>query len=158
MEMMLGGPGVIVQIDESLFRYKPKVHILSFLLRMQQQLNQQRRFIPELMMKTQLVIRMYLLNAEQQSSWPAQGCFPQLDCPLPQPPISRWGDHTAYSHSQISATTSEQLPANSFLNLSGLPGLFPESQEVAATYLRYASTLLQLQWSRTGCCPSHLHL
>ena len=28
MEMMLGGPGVIVQIDESLFRYKPKVELL----------------------------------------------------------------------------------------------------------------------------------
>ena len=69
------------------------------------------------MMKTQLVIRMYLLNAEQQSSWPAQGCFPQLDCPLPQPLISRWGDHTAYSHSQISPTTSEQLLTNS-CNLS----------------------------------------
>jgi len=52
---------------------------------------------------TQLSLIVYLWNAEKQSSWPTQGCFPQLDFqPLPLT-TSRWED---FGYSQTSATTS----------------------------------------------------
>ena len=89
----------------------------------------------------------HLWEAEKQSSWPTQGCLPQLDFPPPPPPSSRWGD---FGCSQTSATTSGWLPADIHQVGSGwLSQCYPEFQVIARTCLQYASTLLQLPWLLT---------
>ena len=98
----------------------------------------------------------HLWNAENQSSWPTQGFFPRLDCQPPPPTTSRWED---FDYSQISATTSRWLLADSHLVGSGwLSQWYPEFQVVAGTCLQYTSTLLQLRLPLTGCHANLVHL
>ena len=98
----------------------------------------------------------HLWNAEKQSSWPTQGCFPRLDCQPPPPTTSRWED---FGYSQTSATTSRWLLADSHLVGSGLLSQwYPEFLVVAGTCLEYTSTLLQLQLLLPGCHVNLVHL
>lgn len=98
----------------------------------------------------------HLWNAEKQSSWPTQGCFPRLDFQPPPPTTSRWED---FGYSQTSATTSRWLLADSHLVGSGwLSQWYPEFQVVAGTCLQYTSTLLQLRLLLTGCHVNLVHL
>ena len=99
---------------------------------------------------------LHLWNAEKQSSWQTQGCFPQLDFPPPPPTTSRWED---FGYSQSSATTSRWLLADSHLVGSGwLSQCCPEFQVITGTCLQHTSTLLQLRLLLTGCHENLVHL